>query len=176
MEMEPEGGRVRDRTQGRVPRIYFAGSIRGGRRDRDLYAGIIEFLGDRATVLTEHVGDLEVQERAEKDLTDGQIFERDLAWLKKADALVAEVTQPSLGVGYEIALAEARGLPVFCLFRPRPGLRLSAMIRGNRHVTVVEYRDMVEARSLLEAFLESCLETPPGGGRAPGPTGGSSSD
>ncbi|MEC7394803.1 MAG: hypothetical protein VX839_07950 [Verrucomicrobiota bacterium] len=36
-------------------KIYFAGSIRGGRADKDKYFEIIEFLSEQAEVLTEHV-------------------------------------------------------------------------------------------------------------------------
>lgn len=38
-------------------RIYFAGSIRGGRDDVQLYVKIIKFLQAYGTVLTEHVAD-----------------------------------------------------------------------------------------------------------------------
>ena len=36
-------------------KIYFAGSIRGGRQDADLYLRIVEQLKAYGTVLTEHV-------------------------------------------------------------------------------------------------------------------------
>lgn len=35
--------------------------------------------------------------------------------------VVAEVTQPSLGVGYELGWAVALGKPILCLFRPQSG-------------------------------------------------------
>ena len=34
--------------------------------------------------------------------------------------LVAEVTQPSLGVGYELGRAVAMGKKILCLYRPQP--------------------------------------------------------
>ena len=37
--------------------IYFAGSIRAGREDVDLYLGIIKHLQNYGHVLTEHVAD-----------------------------------------------------------------------------------------------------------------------
>ncbi|KAB0337781.1 hypothetical protein FD755_025470, partial [Muntiacus reevesi] len=52
---------------------------------------------------------------------DRLIHDRDLAWLQQADAVVAEVTQPSLGVGYELGRAVALHKPVLCLFRPQSG-------------------------------------------------------
>lgn len=38
-------------------KIYFCGSIRGGRQDADLYARLITMLKGYGTVLTEHIGD-----------------------------------------------------------------------------------------------------------------------
>ena len=80
------------------PVFYFAGSIRGGREDQELYRRIIEFLGHYGTVVTEHVGREDLADSGEKDLSDEQIFHRDLEWLRSADCLVAEVSTPSLDV------------------------------------------------------------------------------
>uniref|UniRef100_A0A8C2Y0N5 2'-deoxynucleoside 5'-phosphate N-hydrolase 1 n=1 Tax=Capra hircus TaxID=9925 RepID=A0A8C2Y0N5_CAPHI len=52
---------------------------------------------------------------------DKLIHDRDLAWLQQADVVVAEVTQPSLGVGYELGWAVALHKPVLCLFHPKSG-------------------------------------------------------
>lgn len=51
--------------------IYFAGSIRGGRKDVVLYARIVELLKGYGTVFTEHVGDLNLTE-AGKALASSQ--------------------------------------------------------------------------------------------------------
>ena len=37
-------------------KIYFAGSIRGGRKDAELYRKVIAALKEKHQVLTEHVG------------------------------------------------------------------------------------------------------------------------
>src|SRR5215210_2263607 len=94
-------------------KIYFAGAIRGGREDCALYLEIVEQLRTYGRVLTEHIGDSELSEMGEAE-GDRQIYDRDLAWLEEADNLVAEVTTPSLGVGYEIGKATEWGTPVLC--------------------------------------------------------------
>ena len=86
-------------------KIYFAGSIRGGRGDADIYSQIISFLSNYGKVLTEHVGKNKLTEIGEFQIDDRSIHDRDLNWLKEADIVVAEVTNPSLGVGYEIGRA-----------------------------------------------------------------------
>ncbi|XP_011447035.3 putative 2'-deoxynucleoside 5'-phosphate N-hydrolase 1 [Magallana gigas] len=112
-------------------KIYFAGSIRGGRQDADLYLRIVEQLKTYGTVLTEHVASPTVETDEDNiGLTDVQIHDRDMDWLNQSDVLVAEVTQPSLGVGYEIGRAVALGKVIICLFRPDSGKKISAMISG----------------------------------------------
>ncbi len=81
------------------------------------------------------------------------IFDRDLRWLDQADLLVAEVSVPSLGVGYEIAYARyRRGIPVLCLWRPGVSKRCSAMISGDPEIELIRYE---EGDSMLANLLES---------------------
>lgn len=56
--------------------------------------------------MTEHISDKNLTELGEV-LSNEKIYKRDIAWLNEADIVVAEATTPSLGVGYEIAKAEA---------------------------------------------------------------------
>ncbi|KAK2185441.1 hypothetical protein NP493_236g02019 [Ridgeia piscesae] len=67
-------------------KIYFCGSIRGGREDAQLYAKIISHLKSFGTVLTEHVGWDDVLE-SERDLDAAAIYNRDLNWLKETDVV-----------------------------------------------------------------------------------------
>ena len=132
--------------------IYFAGAIRGGREDAALYLEIVEQLRGFGRVLTEHVGDAELSAQGET-MNDREIHDRDLSWLQEAEYLVAEVTTPSLGVGYEIGKATEWGTPVLCLFRPGEGRALSAMIAGSAAVKVSEYRSTAELQGIFEQFF-----------------------
>lgn len=134
-------------------RIYFAASIRGGREDAELYMRLVAVLARRGQVLTEHVAGASLEGET---LPDREIHDRDVAWLRSADVVVAEASVPSLGVGYEIAVALGLGKPVLVLFRPalRPGRRLSAMVAGAPGVTVLEYRHPEEAEDAIADFLD----------------------
>jgi len=71
-----------------------------------------------------------------------EVFERDLGWIEQSDVLVAEVSTPSTGVGYEIAAARYRfGIPVIALWRPGRTTRCSAMVAGDEGVRLLEYTD-----------------------------------
>ena len=134
-------------------KIYFAGAIRGGRDDVALYLELVELLLPYGTVLTEHVADEQLTSRGES-MDDRAIHDRDLTWLKEADCLVAEVTTPSLGVGFEIGKATEWGLRVLCLFRPDSGRALSALIAGSDRVTVREYENGHDVRKIFEEFFK----------------------
>lgn len=134
-------------------KIYFAGAIRGGRNDAALYYEIVRQLQKHGEVLTEPVGDAELGVLGQ-DIGDRKIHDRDLDWLKESDYLVAEVTTPSLGVGYEIGKATEWGKRVLCLYRPENGRSLSAMISGSSEVTVREYQSAAELTEIFAEFLK----------------------
>lgn len=134
-------------------KIYFAGSIRGGRDDVDLYLQIIEYLKQYGEVLTEHVGDKDINLLGEGDYTDEYIHDRDVKWILQSDVLVAEVSTASLGVGYEIGRAVEKNKKVLCLYRPQEGKRLSAMISGSTGVVCVEYKDLDDVKGAINGFL-----------------------
>ncbi|MBD3336138.1 MAG: nucleoside 2-deoxyribosyltransferase [Candidatus Eisenbacteria bacterium] len=135
-------------------KIYLSASIRGGRDDQPLYAELISILNRYGRVLTEHVGDEGLDAAGEDGLTDHEIYRRDCDWLEEADWMVVEATTPSLGVGYEIALAEARKIPIIVLFRQDAGRTLSAMISGNDNIKILRYSKMDDLAPRLEAALD----------------------
>ena len=140
-------------------KIYFAGAIRGGREDVEFYFNIIHYLEKFGVVLTEHVGNTELSEKGELSRTDNDIFQRDLSWLQSADAVVAEVSTPSLGVGYELGIAEKLKIPILCLYRPIIGKRLSAMINGNKKFQCQVYQGLDEAKTHINNFFKKEQKT-----------------
>jgi len=135
-------------------KIYFAGSIRGGRKDAALYNEIVQHLKTYGEVFTEHVGGTELGVLGQ-DIGDQNIHDRDLDWLASSDCLVAEVTTPSLGVGYEIGKATEWGKPVLCLYRPTEGRSLSAMISGSNAITLKEYQSPSELIDIFKDYFRS---------------------
>lgn len=137
-------------------KIYFAAAIRGGRQDRQLYQQLINFLvmNKHQQVLTEHIGSEQLTATRERQLTDQQIRDRDITFLKEADLVIAETTQPSLGVGYELAYAEQIGTPVVILHRQKNS-RLSAMINGTQFFNNINYYSTVDdAKRILSRQLQ----------------------
>ncbi len=135
--------------------IYFAGSIRGGREDVKIYHEIIIHLRKFGNVLTEHVADDNLEKAGEKNMSDKEIHDRDLEWLKQSDVLIAEVTTPSLGVGYEIKTAISWKKKILCLYRKQKGKSLSAMIAGCPDLEVNYYESLTEVKEILNRYFDS---------------------
>ena len=132
-------------------KIYFAASIRGGGIDPETCRIFVSHLKGYGTVFTEHIC-REAGGTDDRD-PDEEIYERDIRWLKSSDVVVADVSVPSIGVGYEVGKAEEWGKRVLCLYRDGSPNRLSAMIGGNSGITVREYGGVEEALALIDEFL-----------------------
>lgn len=134
-------------------KIYFAGSISGGRADVGFYKEIINHLKKHGKVLTEFIGDDSLSANGEADISDKQIHDRDMEWLMEADVLVAEVSTPSLGVGYEIGRSVENGKKILCLFKQDEKKRLSAMIAGSHGIQTKRYTDLDDAKAAIDLFF-----------------------
>jgi len=134
-------------------KIYFACSISGGRKDEKAYQYMVQLLiGMGINVPTAHIAETGVEEVDDKE-EPRYIYERDVNWIRESDLLVAEVSTPSHGVGYEIGFALDLDKPVLCLYQK--GVVVSKMITGNPHplLTVMEYQDMIHTEEILRTYL-----------------------
>ena len=133
-------------------KVYFAGSIRGGRADAGLYRRMIAYIQRTDTVLTEHVGlpSLNLLEQGRD--RDGAIYEQDTLWLRQSELLIGECSNPSLGVGYELAYAERLGVPCH-VFYDRSRTQLSAMITGDPYFRLHPYEREEEIWPVLDRIL-----------------------
>ena len=135
-----------------MKKIYYAGSLRGGRVDADLYRRMIEYMQQTSVVLTEHVGSphLNLLEQGKRDV---EIYDQDTAWLRESDILVGECTCPSLGVGYELAYAEKYEKPCH-IFYDRTKTQLSAMLTGNPYFHIPPYEKEEDIYPVLDLILK----------------------
>ena len=135
--------------------IYFACSITGGREFESVYQKMVAALiADGHIIPTSHLAQSEVMED-ERILAPQDVYERDVNWINNCDVLIAEVSVPSHGVGYEIGYALQIGKPVLCIHQKER--RVSKMITGNptQAITVWAYSDIEEAISQTRAYLQN---------------------
>ena len=143
-----KGDYVLDPFAGRGTTGIVAASL--GRR----FVGIVGALRQMGhQVLNGHLAESGVGE-AEAVLHPTEVYARDVAWIRECDALIAEISVPSHGVGYEIGFALGIGKPVLALHQQ--GRRVSKMITGNPHelLHVRSYNFVNETFRIIAAFLE----------------------
>jgi hypothetical protein len=98
-------------------RVYLAAAMTNAGRDLVAIRAVLDCLeGERHEVPSRHVADPRGR-AVEGGATDAEVARRDLAWVTGCDALVAEVSTPSHGVGVEVATALQHGVPVLLLHR-----------------------------------------------------------
>ncbi|MBN1665982.1 MAG: nucleoside 2-deoxyribosyltransferase [Anaerolineales bacterium] len=137
--------------------IYFACSITGGRQDEPAYQEIVAaLLADGHQVPTALLAGSQVVE-LEVIVDPAEVYQRDTAWIEACDLLVAEVSTPSHGVGYEISYALSLGKPVLCLHHQ--DAIVSKMLTGNNHpgITVQAYTDIHHGIAALRAYLAQSI-------------------
>ena len=132
--------------------IYFACSITGGREFEPVYQAIVAALeAEGHHIPTSHLASAEVM-GLEKIVLPQDVYTRDIEWINGADMVIAEVSTPSHGVGYEIAYALSIGKPVLCCYQQ--GRAVSKMLTGNTHpkITVKTYTTQAEAVAVTTQF------------------------
>jgi nucleoside 2-deoxyribosyltransferase len=138
--------------------IYFACSITGGREFEPIYRSIINaLLSDGHEIPTAHLADANVK-LLEGRVNPRDVYERDTRWIRDSETLVAEVSTPSHGVGYEVAYALSLGKPVLCVYQE--GRPISKMLTGNSlsNLTIRVYRNTEEAVAIIRTYLNSKVE------------------
>ncbi len=136
-------------------KVYFACSISGGRKDEKAYQYLVGvMIGMGIDVPTAHIAETGIEEiDDQKEPLD--IYQRDVDWIQESDILVAEISTPSHGVGYEIGYALDLDIPVLCLFKQ--GVVVTKMITGNPHplLSVMAYEDLQHAEKILNSYLKA---------------------
>jgi len=133
--------------------IYFACSITGGREFESVYQAIVhELVGKGHEVPTAHLAESGIG-AVEAVISPNDVYERDANWIRACDLLIAEVSVPSHGVGYEIGFALGIRKPVLALYQS--GRKLSKMISGNpdKNLKVETYDTPENAIRVIVDFL-----------------------
>ena len=134
--------------------IYFGCSITGGRDQEKEYQQIVNILIESGhQVPTAHLSKSDVLD-LERIVDPVEGFTRDIQWIDNCQVMVAEVSTPSHGVGYEISYALSNQKPVLCLHKS--GIYVSKMITGNTNplLQVTEYSSSEQLPVILNKFIE----------------------
>jgi len=135
-------------------KIYYATSISGAQSEDSakINSELIDYSKKFGEVLTEHFADPGIKVKGEFQIKDDEIHDRDMKWLLESDVIIAEVSNPSLGVGYELGRALEHNKKILCLCKEQ-NRRLSAMITGNGRMSVRHYSSLKEAKEIIKNFF-----------------------
>jgi len=147
-------------------RIYLACTVRGDRTAIEaLRTASARLQACGHEVLTAHLLRDDVEE-AESALTSRAVYERDIHWLDACDALVADASGSSFGVGFEVGyiLARARdtGKQVYLLYDAARADRISRMITGISHpqCTLLPYTSPAHLQEIIEMHFNESAQVP----------------
>lgn len=133
--------------------IYVSGSIYGGTQKIDTYKVMVEELEKYGVVVDKQIADPNTIANEEFQ-TDEEIFQDLEEKLINADIVFAEVSVPSLGVGYELGFADKLGKKIIAIYDENYTKKVSTMLRGNKRIKLIPYRDINEIFNQLGDLLK----------------------
>ena len=133
-------------------KIYMSGSMYGGTQKIETYKILIKELKKYGEILNDNIAD-ENAIAKEVFQKDEEIYNELENKLRIADLVFAEVTVPSLGVGYELGLADQLKKKTIAIYNQTMTKKVSTMIRGNKRITLIPYTDISEITNNLDKIL-----------------------
>ncbi|HQF43388.1 MAG TPA: nucleoside 2-deoxyribosyltransferase [Ignavibacteriaceae bacterium] len=132
--------------------IYCAGPIKGNTEFKDNYSKVVE--------VVESLGHTALSEMSKKfhssiPLSPKQVYARDMKWLEGSKLMIAEISGPSLGVGFEIAYALfVKKINVLALYSS-DAPNLSSMITGcnNPKLSISKYTNADDLTKIINDFI-----------------------
>lgn len=135
-------------------KIYISGSIYGGTQKIETYKKLIKALKNYGEILDDQIAD-ENTIAKEEFQNDEDIYKDLESKMKIADIIFAEVSIPSLGVGYELGFADKLGKRIIAIYDETYTPKVSTMIRGNKRIKLIPYKDILEIINNLDNILDN---------------------
>ncbi len=138
--------------------IYFSFSITGGREFQPILKRMAEEMLAAGCIVPTAMNAETKMDPMEGARSPEEVFARDLAWIDDCDLIVAEVSTPSHGVGYEICYGIMTGKPVYAFYRQ--GITVSKMITGNpsNNFHLMEYSAVNDLVDQLNCIIVNCRQ------------------
>lgn len=134
-------------------KIYMSGSIYGGREKIETYKTLINNLKRYGEILNDNIAN-ENTIADEEFQKDEDIFDDLVAKMHTADIVFSEVSIPSLGVGYELGLADSLNKKIIAIYDKEYIDKVSTMIRGNKRIKLIPYHNLNEIIDNLETIIK----------------------
>lgn len=132
-------------------KIYFGFTVMASRERLEIARNIMKLLQDRGhEVLTTHLFSDNVVEEESRHPREF-VFERDIKWLEECDAVIAEVSSSSFGIGFEAGFVlGSTNKKVYLFYDKNMENGISKMATGNTMAIRVPYSNFDEAKEFIE--------------------------
>jgi nucleoside 2-deoxyribosyltransferase len=134
-------------------KVHFIGSLRGKKENYEKIIEALEDLGHK--VITKHSLEHELDDLSNETQEQSEDYVKKMnKWIKKAEVVVVEVSDPDLGTGYEIGVATKHEKPVIALYTKDKDINvLVGQGRMKERMQVIEY-EPDEVQKTLQFALE----------------------
>lgn len=133
-------------------KIYCSGPISGDTEYQNSYLEIINHLTSQSHVA---FSQLNKEFNQPEDISDNEIYLRDINWINHSDLFIAEVSGSSTGVGYEISYTlHQTNIPILALAHTNVK-RVTAMLTGcdNKQLTLKRYSNIEKMKKHIDEFI-----------------------
>ena len=134
--------------------VYCAGAIKGDTTYQNNYIEMIRFI---ESMNHSALAELNGKFKFSIPLSDNQLYTRDVKWIEGSVLMIAEISGPSLGVGFEIAYALfQKKIPVLALASSEVE-KISAMITGcnSELLTVKRYQNIEDMQNIISDYFKN---------------------
>ena len=102
-------------------KYHFFGSLDGNKEAYKAIIGLLDKMGHSS--ITDHVIKREIEDVEKETPEESELYvKKMLRWITQSDFISAEVTKPSISIGYEIMVSQQKGKPVIVLYEMNKGL------------------------------------------------------
>lgn len=127
--------------------IYVAVPLRNG-RDIELSRKIIKLIQDLGHNV---ISDWLLLSDPNPGLSPSGIYERDYKAISSCDLILAEVSNPSIGIGMEIVLGKYLGKKIICIHKKEN--KVSNLLLGTPKIIILSYSDENNLKKVLQKYL-----------------------
>ena len=133
-------------------KIFFTYKRKGSLDVAENHSKIEDFLKNYGTIISKDIRSKSIGLNGE-ELNNNQILQRNLDLIRSSDVLIADVSNPSLGVGYQIHFAKTLNKKIICLYQLQVKKDLSPIIDGDEYLEILKFNNVEEIFTKLGNIL-----------------------
>ncbi len=135
-------------------KIYFAASLTNRILEINFYKKIVTYLENYGKIVNPHIANYDKLEKGNYSAKEKHDY--DIKKLEEADVVIAEITAPSLGVGYEIGRMIKSGKPILGIYNLEKTKKVSPMFSGSEKIEICSYENFNDLKKKLKLFFNKC--------------------